>query len=300
MNGLLLVDKPSGPTSHDVVDHIRRVTGLQRVGHTGTLDPNAGGLMVLCLGKATRIAEFIAGLDKTYEGTMRLGLVTDSYDIQGNVLEENDVPTSITLEQLREMCHAFVGTIEQTPPMVSAVRVGGRRLYKLARKGITVERPPRTVQIYEFSVLGYTPPDVYIRVRCSSGTYVRSLCHDIGRQLGCGAILAALRRTYVGNYSVEKAKPLEYFQNPEQVQNELLPLRDALNLPSATVSPQGIATLKNGGVLLPMDLAAPCAVRSGIVQIKNSDGELLALGEVKRTAAGVTIQPRRVFITQND
>lgn len=294
MTGLLLVDKPSGMTSHDVVDRIRRAAGVRRVGHTGTLDPSATGLLILCLGKATRLSEHLTGLDKTYQGIMRLGIVTDSYDLDGKVLEENP-PPEVSAEDIQRLCDAFVGRIEQLPPMVSAVKVGGQRLYKAARKGQEVERQPRAVTVHEFRVLTCVRPDVEVRVACTSGTYVRSLCHEVGKKLGCGAALASLRRTWVGRYSVEAATPVDAFCSPEDVMQKLLPMNDALDLPSVVVKDSARTVLGAGGMLVASNLHEECAVREGWVQLKAGNGDLLGLGTVQPTAAGVCIHPKRVF-----
>ncbi len=295
MTGLLLVDKPVGMTSHDVVDCIRRAAGLRRIGHTGTLDPGATGLLVLCLGKATRLSEHLTGLDKTYEGTMRMGVVTDSYDLDGKVLEERPVP-ELTAEAIQSVCDGYTGEIDQTPPMVSAVKVGGERLYKLARKGETVDRPARRVSVKEFRVLSYEAPDARVRVCCSSGTYVRSLCHDVGQELGCGAVLASLRRTFVGRHAASDALPVAEFTGPEVVESRLLPIDSALDLPEVIVRNASRSVLMSGGTLLLPDLKGPCPAREGWVQMKGENGRLLALGSVDTTAAGPRIHPKRVLV----
>jgi len=294
VKGVLLVDKPAGITSHDVVDRIRRAAKMRRVGHTGTLDPAATGLLVLCLGSATRLSEHLTGLDKVYEGAMRLGIVTDSYDLDGKVLQDNPVP-ALTIEAIREACGTFTGDVLQVPPMVSAVKVGGERLYKKARQGEEVVRPPRTVVVREFSVLGYEPPDVSIRVRCSRGTYVRSLCHDVGQALGCGGTLASLRRTFVGRYSVEDALPVDAFQEPKDVERRLLSLDTVLDLPVVVVRPEGRPAVASGAALVGRHLLGPCPVKEGWVQIKSGSGTLLALGEVRVGPVGPYIHPKRVF-----
>lgn len=295
MTGLLLVDKPAGITSHDVVDHIRKAAKMRRVGHTGTLDPAATGLMIVCLGPATRLSEHLTGLDKSYEGVMRLGMETASYDADGEVVAESAVPDT-NIEELQLLCDRFVGNIEQVPPMVSAVKVGGERLYKLARKGEVVDRPARAVTIHCFDVLSYEAPDARILVSCTSGTYVRTLCHDVGQLLGCGAILAQLRRTKVGTHDVADAQPMEAFQTPEDVEQQLLPMGEALDLPEVVVRRSGMSALHHGNPLTNLDLKEVCTVRDGWVQIKNDAGRLLALGFAQGNAMGVEIQPKRVFI----
>ena len=208
LDGALLIDKPAGPTSHDVVDVIRRSYNLPKVGHCGTLDPNATGLLLIVLGRATKLSEKLMSDDKVYEGTMKFGVTTNSYDTDGEVLETKPVP-SLTLAQLNVEAATFVGDIMQTPPMVSAVKIGGVPLYKLARKGIEVERKARLIHVYNYKFSGYDEPFGYFRVACTKGTYVRSLAHDLGQKLGCGAHLATLRRTVSGKFNVADAIPFE-------------------------------------------------------------------------------------------
>jgi tRNA pseudouridine55 synthase len=294
VKGILLVDKPPGITSHDVVDHVRKAAGIRRVGHTGTLDPRATGLLILCVGGATRLSEHLTALDKTYEGTMRLGIVTDSFDLDGAVLEQRPVP-ELTADDVQQACDRYTGDIEQIPPMVSAVKIGGQRLYKMARQGETVERKPRPVKVHEFSVLGYAAPDAHIRVRCTSGTYVRSLCHDVGAALGCGAALACLRRTWVGSYCVDKAVPLGALTNRESVEAHLTPIHKALDMPEVIVRPACRKMVVAGSTLTRRDCENDCPVESGWVQIKTASGELLALGLVKPGPAELCIHPKRVL-----
>jgi tRNA pseudouridine55 synthase len=205
---VLLVDKPGGPTSHDIVDAIRRRFAFPKVGHGGTLDPQATGLLILLLGRATKLADQFTSSDKAYEGTIMLGVSTDSYDADGRVVREAD-SSSVTREQLEERMRAMVGDLMQAPPMVSAVKIDGVPLYKLARRGQTVERKPRLVHIYELALKSFEPPVAAFSVRCTKGTYVRSICADIGDALGCGAHLRSLRRTQCGAFSVNDAMPLD-------------------------------------------------------------------------------------------
>ncbi len=207
-DGLLLVDKPAGPTSHDIVDAIRRHFGFRKVGHGGTLDPMATGLLVILLGRGTKAADWIIGSDKEYVGTMRLGVTTDTDDVDGRELERRDV-SGVTREKLEAAMRALTGDIFQTPPMISAIKKDGIPLYKLARKGQVVEREPRLIHVYEFSLRRFELPDADFKLRCTKGTYVRVLCADVGRALGCGAYLHALRRTRSGSFDVEKAIPFE-------------------------------------------------------------------------------------------
>ena len=204
LDGLLLVDKPAGPTSHDIVDEIRRHFRLEKVGHGGTLDPMATGLLIILLGRGTKLSNYVMGADKVYEGLMHLGATTDTEDLDGKVLAEAEC-SGVTREDVEREMAKLVGDLMQTPPMVSAVKQNGVPLYKLARKGKTVEREPRLIHVYEFKLLDFSLPRVSFRLRCTKGTYVRTLCADIGRALGCGAYLEQLRRTQSGSMNVENA-----------------------------------------------------------------------------------------------
>jgi tRNA pseudouridine55 synthase len=189
----------------------------------------------------------------------------------------------------------YTGAIEQVPPMVSAVKIGGQRLYKMARKGHEVEREPRPVMVHEFSLLAYNAPDAQIRVRCSRGTYVRSLCHDVGQALGCGGVLAELRRTQVGRHRIEDAAALDDLATPEDVRRRLLSVDDVLDLPEVRVADSSRRIVESGGMLYPMHLAQKCPVDTGWVQIKTESGALLALGEAQVAGADRVVQPKRVF-----
>lgn len=202
--GALLVDKPAGPTSHDIVDEVRRHFRIRKVGHGGTLDPMATGLLVLLLGRATKLSNRFLGSDKEYVGTMRLGVSTDSFDAAGEITNERD-PSGVTADQVRERMATFRGDIYQTPPMVSAAKVDGVPLHNLARKGKTVARKARVVHVFRFDLEYFAPPEVDFVVRCSKGTYVRALCHEIGEGLGCGAHLTLLRRVRSGSLHVKNA-----------------------------------------------------------------------------------------------
>jgi tRNA pseudouridine55 synthase len=223
-DGALLIDKPSGPTSHDVVDAIRRHFGIKKVGHCGTLDPNATGLLIIVLGRGTKLSEKLMSDDKVYEGTMKLGETTNSYDADGELASSLPVPP-ITLDQLNESAAAFVGDQMQTPPMVSAVKIKGVPLYKLARKGIEVEREARLIHIYNFRFSAYAEPIAHFRIACTKGTYVRSIAHDLGQKLGCGAHLATLRRVGSGKFDVAQALPLDQVLKltPRELEKSVLP-----------------------------------------------------------------------------
>lgn len=207
-NGILLVDKPAGITSHDVVYRIRRTFQLKKVGHGGTLDPAATGLLIMLIGKGTKLSNAIMGHDKMYDGIMRLGQTTTTQDAEGEILETRDI-SGITQEMVLEAMAKFKGDIYQLPPMVSALKKDGVPLYKLARKGEEIERKERFVHIYRFDMLNFGMPDSTVRVKCTKGTYIRTLCYDVGEALGCGAHLVGLRRLSSGKFSVENAMPLD-------------------------------------------------------------------------------------------
>jgi tRNA pseudouridine55 synthase len=208
LDGALLVDKPAGPTSHDVVDVIRRHFGIKKVGHCGTLDPNATGLLIIVLGRGTKLSEKLMSDDKIYEGTVKFGETTDSFDADGELMASLPVPP-LTLEQLNEAATPFLGDQMQMPPMVSAVKKNGVPLYKLARKGIEVAREPRLIHIYNFRFSAYQEPVAHFRLACTKGTYVRTVVHELGQKLGCGAHLATLRRVASGKFDVAESVPLD-------------------------------------------------------------------------------------------
>src|SRR5512140_2166166 len=201
LDGAILIDKPAGPTSHDIVDAIRRQFNLKKVGHCGTLDPNATGLLIIVLGRGTKLSEKLMSDDKVYEGTIKFGETTDSYDAQGELVSSLPVPP-MSVEELNQAADEFLGDQMQKPPMVSAVKKQGVPLYKLARKGVEVEREPRLVHIYTFRFTDYSEPIGKFRLACTKGTYVRSVAHELGQNLGCGAHVATLRRTVSGQFDV--------------------------------------------------------------------------------------------------
>lgn len=206
--GFLIVDKPQGLTSFDVVARLRQILGVKKIGHTGTLDPLATGILVVAVGKATRLLEYLVGWDKEYEAEVKLGMVSDTYDVEGQV-EATDFKGEITLEQVEVVLRDFTGEIEQTPPSFSAVKVAGKKAYELARKGEKVDLKPRRVQVYELEILDFTFPILRLRIRVSKGTYIRSLAHDLGQKLGCGAVLQGLKRTAVGRFELGQAQTLD-------------------------------------------------------------------------------------------
>ncbi len=222
--GVLLIDKPSGITSHDVVDRVRRKLRMKRVGHAGTLDPNATGLMIILVGKATKLSQYLMGLDKVYEGVARFGVTTDTQDGEGDVIAEKPVP-DFDQETLVDALKSFEGDQYQTPPMFSAKKVDGVPLYKLARKGKEVEREPRVIRIKSLQFDAYQAPDLEFTVACSKGTYVRTLVNDLGEKLGCGAHLKELRRTEIGDFEIESSLELAEFEELEvaEIKRWLIP-----------------------------------------------------------------------------
>lgn len=227
--GILLIDKPAGPTSHDVVDRVRRKLKMRRIGHAGTLDPAATGLLIVLVGKATKISQYLMSLNKVYQGTMVFGRITDSHDGDGKVLEEREVP-DLTEDEVCAYIKPFVGDQYQIPPMFSAKKHGGIPLYKLARKGKTVEREPRFIRISKLSMSAYHKPVLEFEVHCSKGTYVRTLAHDLGEKIGCGAYLSSLRRTEIERFSITDAVTLEAFETfgQEDLQRVLVPVYQAV------------------------------------------------------------------------
>jgi tRNA pseudouridine55 synthase len=229
MDGVLVIDKPKGPTSHDVVAHLRKALKEKKVGHTGTLDPVATGVLPIVLGGATKIARYLTGGDKTYRATIRLGVTTTTLDGEGEPVQER--PVNVTEADVRRVAGEFVGAIDQVPPMYSAKKLGGTRLYELARQGVEIEREPKRVTIYEINVLSVTLPDVILDVRCSAGTYVRVLAQDIGEKLGCGGHLSALRRLAAGPFTLADALTLDdVVKAPEQARARILPVTRALGM----------------------------------------------------------------------
>jgi tRNA pseudouridine55 synthase len=248
-SGIALVDKPSGITSHDVVDRARRALGTRKVGHAGTLDPLASGLLVLGVGRATRLLRFLGDLEKTYEGSGLLGVETDTLDADGEVVRE--APARVAESELRAAMASLVGDIDQVPPAYSAVKVGGRKLYEAARAGQHLEAAPRRVRVEAFDLLGFAPPGFGFEVRCSSGTYVRTLVADVGTALGTGAHLTALRRTSIGRFVVADARPPD---DPEP----LLPVERAVaHLAWIELLPEEAKVALHGSCLGPAGIAGP-------------------------------------------
>ena len=228
MEGVLLVDKPAGMTSHDVVYRLRRKLQIKRIGHAGTLDPAATGLLIMLIGKATRISQYLISVDKVYEGEITLGVTTNSQDGDGEVMETRPVPP-LTEEQVRETMKTFLGDQYQMPPMFSAIKIGGVPLYKLARKGEEVVREPRFIRVAAFELLSCASPKLTFRHDSTKGTYVRTIAHDLGQKLGCGAHLSSLRRTGSGKFTIAQCTPLDEIEKLSlpDIEKKLIPVYEA-------------------------------------------------------------------------
>lgn len=287
INGLLLINKPTGPTSHDIVDELRGILGQRRIGHAGTLDPMATGLLVMMLGQATRLSRYLESDEKEYEGTMRLGVTTDTLDAKGKILQQR--PCRSDMYRIKKEAAKFVGRTKQAPPMVSAVRVDGRRLYKLAREGKKVEREPRDVEIFTFeiSAVGNSskPVEIDFHIRCSKGTYVRVLAADLGDRLGCGAHLSRLKRTRAGSFSLNDAIELEelnQLHNKNLLPSKIIALREALpGWPMLLVNSHGQKNISDGRPVSASQIQSiDRLVAAGEnVRVVNSAKELLCLAQ---------------------
>lgn len=291
VSGVLVVDKPIGLTSHDVVQIIRRGTGIRRAGHTGTLDPRASGVLVVLIGPAVRLSEYVSASDKRYQATIRLGSSTDTYDADG-IMTSSEVPIDeITEEQFNEVLEKFIGEIEQVPPPYSAVKVKGKKAYEMAREGEDVELTPRKINVYSLEVLEWDPPEVVIDVYCSSGTYVRSLANDLGNALGCGAYLVGLRRTKSGRFTLRDAVPMRRLQEAFDAGDwyrHLIPAAEALaDWPMVELDADEVELIRHGHRVS----AEPGS--SGWSRGISQQGDLVALLEFDPETT--EWQPRKVF-----
>ncbi len=291
VSGVLVVDKPIGLTSHDVVQIIRRGTGIRRAGHTGTLDPRASGVLVVLIGPAVRLSEYVSASDKRYQATVRLGSSTDTYDADGVMTTSEVSVDEITEEQFTEVLEQFVGEIEQVPPPYSAVKVKGRKAYEMAREGEEVELTPRKINVYSLEVLEWAPPEVVIDVYCSSGTYVRSLANDLGNELGCGAHLVGLRRTKSGRFTLRDAVPMRRLQeafDSGDWYRQLIPAAEALaDWPMVELNADDVELVRHGHRVT----GDPGS--TGWARGVSQQGDLVALMEFDPETS--EWQPRKVF-----
>lgn len=303
MDGILIIRKPAGPTSHDIVDGVRHIFGQRKVGHAGTLDPMATGVLIVCLGKATRVVDYLMGLPKEYRARMILGQATDTQDSTGNIISERD-SSHITREMLEQAASCFVGEIEQVPPMTSAIKHQGKPLYKFAREGKSVERAPRKVTVWNIQVTDFVRPamvdvqhlvEAELVVRCSGGTYIRTLCADIGDVLGCGAHMSALERTKIGRFGIEQAVTTDDLKEAKaagQLENLLISIEDALaDMPAAVVSAEDVDKLLHGRTVRAMTDAK----NGTIVRALAPNGKLLAIGSVLQKNSETLVKPRKVL-----
>jgi len=272
MNGIVIVDKPEGWTSQDVVSKLRGVLRTKRIGHGGTLDPMATGVLPVFVGRATRGVEFFEHAEKTYVATLRLGITTDTEDISGTVLTEK--PVSVTRAELEEALTHFRGEIQQIPPMYSAVKINGQKLCDLARKGREVERKPRTITIFALALLNFDGLTATLRVHCSKGTYIRTLCRDIGEKLGCGGTMAALRRVTAGAYTIEEAVPLAELVESSDPEKFLRPVDSIFtHFPAVTLTPNQEKRCRNGNQF-------SITLEDGTYRAYSQNREFLMLAEV--------------------
>jgi tRNA pseudouridine55 synthase len=289
--GLLNLNKPAGPTSHDIVARVRRAVGIKKVGHAGTLDPLAAGVLVVCVGPATRLSEYVMAGRKVYRARVQFGVETDTYDAQGAVVAQHDV--DLSREQVAGALDAFRGAIEQVPPMYSAIKRGGKKLYELARTGEDVAREARAVTIYRLDFAAWEPPFAELEVECSPGTYIRSLAHDLGRALGPGAHLAALARTASGDFTLDEAVTWDEFTATVEAgtwQNLLLPPDRALvNFPALYLDAEQAQQVCNG-IWLRMEEAAEASADT-LCRAYDASGRFFAVLERR----GVKWKPHKVF-----
>ena len=273
MNGIVIVDKPQEWTSQDVTARLRRVFGTRRIGHGGTLDPMATGVLPVFVGRGTRGVEFFEHAEKTYEATLLLGTTTDTEDTSGTVLEQKEVHISET--EFLSILPQFRGKIMQVPPMYSALKINGQKLVDLARKGKTVERQPREIEIFLLECTEFSGNTAKIRVRCSKGTYIRTLCKDIGEALGCGGCMAALRRVQAGEYTIEEAVPLQVLLDTDEPEKYLRPVDSMFrNYPSVTLSPKQEKCCRNGA-------SFSIQLDAGTYRCYDKAGEFLSLSKVE-------------------
>jgi tRNA pseudouridine55 synthase len=298
IDGYLVVDKPSGMTSHDVVAAARRWVRPSRVGHTGTLDPAATGVLPLCIGSATRFVRFLTGGDKEYAGTMILGVTTDTYDVDGRETERRPLE-GIDLDRIREAARRLTGTQMQIPPPWSAKKVEGRRAYELARSGAPPELPPCQVEIRRFEILGLEGPEIRFRVLCTTGTYVRALAHDLGRLLGCGAHLGSLRRERSGPFTSPQTFSLERLRaeaREGRIAEFIQPLESVdMGLPAAHLTPEGLRMAASGRPVPGAEATGDRPFLGGeMVRMISPQGLLAGIGEARPAALG-GLQPRVVL-----
>lgn len=273
MNGVIVIDKEAGFTSFDVVAKVRKLCRPYKVGHTGTLDPDATGVLPVCIGNATRAADIMSGNDrKSYRAVMRLGSATDTYDASGKVTDMGDA-SGITDTMVESVIKLFTGDIMQVPPMYSAIKVDGKKLYELARAGKEIERKERPVTIHTLTIVSRKENDIALDIDCSKGTYIRSLCHDIGIKLGCFAHMAQLQRTKSGNFTIDDAVKLSELSGISDIEKRIIPTERLFDYPDFTVSEKQERLVRNG-------VSAYCSGEEGLYRVFNKNGEFLSISEI--------------------
>lgn len=304
MNGILNIFKPKGISSYQTVKEVRNILGIPKAGHTGTLDPSASGVLLVCIGQATKIAEFLVGMEKHYQGEMILGISTDSQDSEGKIVQRREVKTDIDEKRIIDIFQKYEGIISQMPPMFSAVHYKGERLYRLARKGIEVKRSPKEIKIYKLNLMNFNQKAAIVKfeVICSKGTYIRTLCSDIGDELGCGAHLLNLVRKKVGNFSIEDSLNLEELKKEKTLgKRYLISIDSALGeLDKITVKSEATKTVLNGGIISSEQIVK---IPKGLKKRKNNffkifdvKGNFLSIGtSIKKNGKYIFFKPVKVF-----
>lgn len=290
MNGILLIDKPVGKTSHDIIYAVRRALQIKRVGHAGTLDPMATGVLVVLVGKATKVSDFLLNKDKRYCAGILLGCETDTYDMEGKIIQS--CKPTVSKEEFESVLGQFTGTQIQVPPMFSAIKQNGKKLYEMARKGIEVERQGREITIHSLKLLSFDGIHAQVEVHCSKGTYIRSLAHDIGVTLGCGACLESLKRTASGRFSIENAVSLEQL---EQGDFSLIPTHSVFSYPSVTVDKEQEKRIRNGAPVIYQE-----AIFNEKLKVFSEKGHFLCTAIAEKRPYGCYIKPETMFLEEDE
>jgi len=296
MDGILNIYKEKGYTSHDVVAKLRGILRQKKIGHTGTLDPDAEGVLPVCLGKTTKLCDMLTDTDKTYRAVLKLGVETDTQDLSGSVLAEK--PVTVTEDQILEAVQSFQGEYSQIPPMYSALKVGGRKLYELAREGKTIERQPRLIRIHEIQVKALCLPYITMTVSCSKGTYIRTLCHDIGQRLSCGGAMKSLVRTKAGAFYIEESltlKQVEELRDQNRLETQLVPIRHMFaHLPVFQCGEDHEKALQNGNILRPEWGSCP-EKPTGQVIVTDAEDKLIGVYLFREDTG--CLHPQKMFLT---
>ncbi|HHV98124.1 MAG TPA: tRNA pseudouridine(55) synthase TruB [Clostridiaceae bacterium] len=294
MNGILNILKPPGMTSFDVVSYLRKISGIRKIGHAGTLDPGAAGVLPVCIGSATKAIEYMMDKDKVYRAELTLGIETDTQDSSGRIICEKAV--KVTEEEITDCINSFIGETEQVPPMYSAVKVGGQKLYDLARKGVNVERKPRKIKIYSINVVRISGAKVMFDVACSKGTYIRTLCADIGQKLGCGGHMSFLVRKRAGIFDIQTAltlEEIEYFAKNNLLESKLVGIDSIFDSYRAvTLDSNKLKKLRNGAFV---SIGEINASKGETVRIYDINGSFIAIADVLMRGGQLMLRQKKVF-----